>query len=93
MPASLARIASSTMRGRLSAAGAWFLWNEDGIPSGRYVSMSWTLYFSCLSRMHSMSVAMSTFRRSETGPSSSTFQREDRAVVKDVYNESGPSSG
>eukprot|EP00965_Chrysotila_dentata_P255802 6212343-Pleurochrysis_carterae.AAC.5 len=86
-PASLARIASSTRRGRLSAAGAWFLWKEDGIPSGRYVSTSWAMYFSCLSKMHSASVVMSTFKSSETGPSSSTFQREDRAVVKDVYNE------
>eukprot|EP00965_Chrysotila_dentata_P086195 2843459-Pleurochrysis_carterae.AAC.3 len=40
----------------------------------------------------SASVAMSTLRRSETGPSSSTFQRDERAVVKEEYKESGPSS-
>eukprot|EP00965_Chrysotila_dentata_P139358 4607771-Pleurochrysis_carterae.AAC.1 len=62
MPASLARTASSTRMGRSSAAGAWFLWNEDGIPSGKYVSTSCAMYFSCLSRMQSASVAMSTFR-------------------------------
>eukprot|EP00965_Chrysotila_dentata_P016793 557195-Pleurochrysis_carterae.AAC.1 len=84
-------MASSTRRGRSSAAGAWFLWKEDGIPSGRYVSTSWAMYFFCLCKMQSASVAISTFKRSETGPSSSTFQREDRAVVNDLYNESGPS--
>eukprot|EP00965_Chrysotila_dentata_P032073 1069713-Pleurochrysis_carterae.AAC.2 len=93
MPVSLARMASSTRRGRSSAAGAWFLWKEDGTPSGRYVSTSWAMYLSCLSKMQSASVAMSTFNRSETGPSSSIFQREDRAVVNDVYSESGLSSG
>eukprot|EP00965_Chrysotila_dentata_P001526 50338-Pleurochrysis_carterae.AAC.4 len=34
-PCSLAWIASSTRRGRSSAAGAWFLWKDDGMPSGR----------------------------------------------------------
>eukprot|EP00965_Chrysotila_dentata_P067690 2240224-Pleurochrysis_carterae.AAC.2 len=49
---------------------------------------------SCGMRMgcrQAASVAISTFRRSETGPSSSTFQRDDRSVVKEEYNEEGPS--
>eukprot|EP00965_Chrysotila_dentata_P096185 3178178-Pleurochrysis_carterae.AAC.1 len=38
-------------------------------------------------KMQSASVAMSTLRRSETGPSSSTFQRDKSAVVRDEYKE------
>eukprot|EP00965_Chrysotila_dentata_P057867 1918273-Pleurochrysis_carterae.AAC.3 len=42
--------------------------------------------------MQSASVAMSTLRRSDTGPSSSTFHRDDRAVVNVEYREFGASS-
>eukprot|EP00965_Chrysotila_dentata_P090540 2987717-Pleurochrysis_carterae.AAC.1 len=40
-------------------------------------------------RTQSASVVMSTLSRSDTGPSSSTFHREESAVVKDEYSESG----
>eukprot|EP00965_Chrysotila_dentata_P086425 2852121-Pleurochrysis_carterae.AAC.2 len=36
---------------------------------------------------------MSTFSKSETGPSSSTFHLVARSTVKDVYSDCGPSSG
>eukprot|EP00965_Chrysotila_dentata_P248282 6208243-Pleurochrysis_carterae.AAC.1 len=39
----------------------------------------------------SASAVMSTFKRSEMGPSSSTFQREDRSDVKLSQSEPGPS--
>eukprot|EP00965_Chrysotila_dentata_P025362 842794-Pleurochrysis_carterae.AAC.1 len=58
--------AASTSLGRSSAAGAWSLWKDAGTPSGRITQ--------------SASVAMSMLRRSETGPSSSTFHRADRSV-------------
>eukprot|EP00965_Chrysotila_dentata_P108650 3589264-Pleurochrysis_carterae.AAC.1 len=45
------------------------------------------MYFSCLSSTQSASVVMSTLSRSDTGPSSSTFQRADRAVVKEAYKD------
>eukprot|EP00965_Chrysotila_dentata_P011217 365341-Pleurochrysis_carterae.AAC.1 len=77
MPCSLACNASSTRSGRSSAAGAWFLRKEEGMPSGS---------------TQSASVAMSTLSKSETGPSSSTFHREARAVVKEEYSDVGPSS-
>eukprot|EP00965_Chrysotila_dentata_P177908 5877250-Pleurochrysis_carterae.AAC.1 len=60
-------MAALTKAGRSSAAGACVLWNERGTPSG--------------SETHSASADMSTFRRSEMGPSSSTFQRVARSVV------------
>eukprot|EP00965_Chrysotila_dentata_P109727 3626009-Pleurochrysis_carterae.AAC.1 len=69
----LVRNASSTRAGRSSAAGACVLWKESGIPSGKYVLTRVT---------HPSAVMMSTFSRSETGPSSSTFQREARSDVK-----------
>eukprot|EP00965_Chrysotila_dentata_P004992 163714-Pleurochrysis_carterae.AAC.1 len=88
-PCDLASRAASTRRGRSSAAGVWFLWKVDGTPSGRYVSISCAMYFSCFSSTQSASVVMSTLRRSETGPSSSTFHRDERAEVNDEYKEPG----
>eukprot|EP00965_Chrysotila_dentata_P032344 1077890-Pleurochrysis_carterae.AAC.1 len=61
------------------------------MPSGTYMSTSCAMYSSCLSKMQSASVVMSTLRRSDTGPSSSTFQRANSAVVKDVYSDFGSS--
>eukprot|EP00965_Chrysotila_dentata_P143439 4739424-Pleurochrysis_carterae.AAC.1 len=42
-------------------------------------------------KTQSASVAMSMLRRSDTGPSSSTFHRADSAVVKDEYSDFGSS--
>eukprot|EP00965_Chrysotila_dentata_P204848 6182589-Pleurochrysis_carterae.AAC.2 len=49
------------------------------------------MYFSCLSSTQSASVAISTLRRSETGPSSSTFHCDAKAVVNAEYKDDGPS--
>eukprot|EP00965_Chrysotila_dentata_P183355 6054697-Pleurochrysis_carterae.AAC.2 len=68
MPTAYA-ISGRVWRGRSSPAGAWFLWKAVGTPSGS---------------TQSASVVMSTLSRSDTGPSSSTFHRADKAVVKEA---------
>eukprot|EP00965_Chrysotila_dentata_P086625 2860037-Pleurochrysis_carterae.AAC.1 len=78
----LVRSASSTKAGRSSEAGAWVLWKESGMPSGKYVFTRWEMYFSCLRVTQPSAAEMSTFSKSEIGPSSSTFQREARSEVK-----------
>eukprot|EP00965_Chrysotila_dentata_P102592 3386764-Pleurochrysis_carterae.AAC.1 len=78
----LVRSASLTRGGRSSAAGAWVLWKVRGTPSGKYVSTRCVMYFTCLRVTHFDSAKMSTFNKSEMGPSSSTFQREARSMVK-----------
>eukprot|EP00965_Chrysotila_dentata_P088921 2935385-Pleurochrysis_carterae.AAC.1 len=75
-------MAALTKSGRSSAAGACVLWKERGTPLGRYVWTKCVMYFSCVSETHFASADISTFRRSEMGPSSSTFQRVARSVVK-----------
>eukprot|EP00965_Chrysotila_dentata_P007844 256089-Pleurochrysis_carterae.AAC.1 len=67
--------ACSTSLGRVSDAGARVLWKAIGTPSGRYVETRCAMYFSCLSSTQSACVVMSTLSRSDTGPSTSTFQR------------------
>eukprot|EP00965_Chrysotila_dentata_P094195 3114309-Pleurochrysis_carterae.AAC.1 len=78
----LVRKASLTSVGSSSDAGACVLWKDKGTPSGRYVSTRWSMYFSCVSVTWLESEVMSTLRRSEIGPSSSTFHRADSAEVK-----------
>eukprot|EP00965_Chrysotila_dentata_P166079 5483361-Pleurochrysis_carterae.AAC.1 len=69
--------ASLTSDGRSSAAGACVLWKESGTPSGRTTQ--------------SESTEISTFNKSEMGPSSSTFQCVARSEVKRSYRDPGPS--
>eukprot|EP00965_Chrysotila_dentata_P060558 2006816-Pleurochrysis_carterae.AAC.2 len=83
--------ASSTVFGRVSEAGVRDFWNDSGTPSGRYVATRCAMYFSCVSKACVSLVEMSTLRRSDTGPSSSTFQRAVKAVTKSAYSERGPS--
>eukprot|EP00965_Chrysotila_dentata_P176436 5825845-Pleurochrysis_carterae.AAC.1 len=83
--------ASSTILGSVYDAGARDLWKESGTPCGKYVATRCAIYFCCRRMMHDSSTEMSTFRRSETGPSSSTFQRSARARTKSSYNKLGPS--
>eukprot|EP00965_Chrysotila_dentata_P077749 2565239-Pleurochrysis_carterae.AAC.1 len=61
-------MASSTRLGKSCCAGTWLSWKPAGMPSG-----ATTL---------SPSTVMSTFRRSETSPSSSTRQRSARGAEK-----------
>eukprot|EP00965_Chrysotila_dentata_P142508 4711025-Pleurochrysis_carterae.AAC.1 len=57
----LVRNVCSTSLGKSSEAGARDAWQDRGTPSGRMTEASVT--------------AMSTFSKSETGPSSSRFHR------------------
>eukprot|EP00965_Chrysotila_dentata_P016981 563780-Pleurochrysis_carterae.AAC.1 len=87
----LLRSASSTSLGSVSDAGVRVLWKESGTPSGRYVVTRCAMYLSSFRITQDSSVVMSTLIRSETGPSSSTFQRRVRASTNSEYNESGSS--
>eukprot|EP00965_Chrysotila_dentata_P037535 1248595-Pleurochrysis_carterae.AAC.1 len=62
-----------------------------GTPPGRCVSTRCAMYFCCVRVTQLASAVMSTFKRSEIGPSSSTFQREKRSDVNLSYSEPGPS--
>eukprot|EP00965_Chrysotila_dentata_P130781 4323956-Pleurochrysis_carterae.AAC.1 len=66
----LAATTASTSRGSSSAAGACEGRTEEGTPSGRNVSTMWRMYAAC------------DKVTSDTGPSSSTFQRAASASVK-----------
>eukprot|EP00965_Chrysotila_dentata_P004931 161635-Pleurochrysis_carterae.AAC.1 len=88
----LVRSASSTSLGRSSDAGARDAWKDRGTPSGRYVDTKCAMYFSCLRTTESSVTAISTFSRSDTGPSSSTFQRAVSASTNSPYSDPGPSS-
>eukprot|EP00965_Chrysotila_dentata_P086950 2870258-Pleurochrysis_carterae.AAC.1 len=86
----LVESAASTCLGRSSEAGAWFTWNVEGTPSGKYDSTRDSMYLRCDRRTHPWSTAMSTFSKSETGPSSSTFQRCARSWVNESYRDPLP---
>eukprot|EP00965_Chrysotila_dentata_P256618 6212599-Pleurochrysis_carterae.AAC.2 len=83
--------ASSTVFGKVFEAGVRDFWNDSGTPSGRYVATRCAMYFSCVNITCVSLVEMSTLRRSDTDPSSSTFQRLVRAATKSEYSERGPS--
>eukprot|EP00965_Chrysotila_dentata_P263164 6214774-Pleurochrysis_carterae.AAC.6 len=67
--------AFSTILGKDSEAGVRDLWKESGTPSGKYMATRCEMYFSYFRMTQDSSAEMSTFRRSDTSPSSSTFQR------------------
>eukprot|EP00965_Chrysotila_dentata_P130009 4297189-Pleurochrysis_carterae.AAC.1 len=60
-----------------------FAWSASSTRSGRSSAAG--------ASTQSASVAISTLRRSDTGPSSSTFHRDAKAVVNAAYNDDGPS--
>eukprot|EP00965_Chrysotila_dentata_P190779 6174091-Pleurochrysis_carterae.AAC.1 len=83
--------ASSTILGRDLDASVRDLCKESGKPSGKYVVTRCEMYFSCFRMTQDSSAEMSTFRRFDTGPSSSTFQRCVSASTRSLYSEPGPS--
>eukprot|EP00965_Chrysotila_dentata_P096670 3194292-Pleurochrysis_carterae.AAC.1 len=60
------------MAGSSGCAGAWFSWKLEGMPSGAWASRSCLMYEVCRNTTSSPSTVMSTLRRSDTSPSSST---------------------
>eukprot|EP00965_Chrysotila_dentata_P153970 5089270-Pleurochrysis_carterae.AAC.2 len=85
--------ASSTILGEDFDAGVRVFWKESGTPSGKSVATRCEIYFSCSRVMHDSSTEMSTFRRSDSGPSSSTFNRRVRACTNLSYKEPAPREG
>eukprot|EP00965_Chrysotila_dentata_P124101 4101634-Pleurochrysis_carterae.AAC.1 len=85
----LARTAS-TILGKDSEADVRDLWKESGTPSGKYVATRCEVYFSGFRTTQDSSTEMSTFRRSDTGPSSCTFHWSVSASTKSLYNEPAP---
>eukprot|EP00965_Chrysotila_dentata_P157908 5217525-Pleurochrysis_carterae.AAC.1 len=83
--------AASTIFGKVSEAGARDLRKESGTPSGKYVAIRCEMNFSCFRIAQDSSTELSTFRRSDTGPSSSTFHLSASASTKLLHNEPAPS--
>eukprot|EP00965_Chrysotila_dentata_P179824 5937317-Pleurochrysis_carterae.AAC.1 len=74
MPMSRWETACSTREGRSGCAGAWLTWESDGMPCGAWAARSCWMYEFWRSTTSLPSIVMSTLRRSDTSPSSSTRQ-------------------